>query len=61
MNTLVFEHAHTNGQAGTQTPSASFPQSKNGVLEHTHAPRTTKLYDRWQDEISLDGVEWIAI
>jgi hypothetical protein len=31
MNTLVFEHAHTNGQSGTQTPSASSPQRKNGV------------------------------
>ena len=31
MNTLVFEHAHTNGQAGTQTPSVSSPQRKTGV------------------------------
>ena len=38
-----------------------------GSLEHAqqianHAsPRTTKLYDRRQDEISLDEVEKIAI
>ena len=31
MNTLVFEHAPTNGQAGAQTPSASFPQSPHRV------------------------------
>jgi hypothetical protein len=40
---------------------------KNGTLEHAqtianHAsPRTTKLYDRRSDEISLDEVEKIAI
>jgi hypothetical protein len=44
------------------------PQTKNkGTLEHAqtlanHAsPRTTKLYDRRSDEISLDEVEKISI
>ena len=38
-----------------------------GTLEHAQqianhsSPRTTKLYDRRQDEISLDEVEKIAI
>lgn len=31
MNTVVFEHAPTNGQAGAQTPPASFPQSTHRV------------------------------
>jgi transposase len=31
MNTLVFERAHNNGRASTPPPSASSPQSKNGV------------------------------
>jgi integrase/recombinase XerD len=40
---------------------------KNGTLEAAHhianheSPRTTKLYDRRQDEISLDEVERILI
>lgn len=31
------------------------------VLDNHESPRTTKLYDRRQDEISLDEVERIAI
>jgi transposase len=42
MNTLVFEHAPTNGQAGTQTPSASFPQSKNPVPDPQVIPKATR-------------------
>ncbi len=42
MNTLVFEHAHTNGQAGTQTPSASFPQSKNRVPDPQVIQKATR-------------------
>ena len=40
---------------------------KCGTLEHAQqiaaheSPRTTKLYDRTQDEISLDEVERIRI
>jgi hypothetical protein len=40
---------------------------QQGVLEHAQTltndapPRTTKLYDRCADEISLDEVEKIAI
>jgi len=39
----------------------------NGTLEHAQhmanheSPRTTKLYDRRQEEISLDEVEKISI
>ena len=41
--------------------------NNSGTLEtaqhiaNHESPRTTKLYDRWQDEISLDEVERIAI
>src|SRR5271165_958082 len=31
MKTLVFEHAHSNGQASTAPPSAASPQSLTGV------------------------------
>ena len=40
------------------------PQSKLEMAQHIanhESPRTTKLYDRRQDEISLDEVERIAI
>lgn len=38
-----------------------------GTIENTQAiaahesPRTTKLYDRTADEITLDEVEWIGV
>jgi integrase/recombinase XerD len=38
-----------------------------GTLDHAQqiavhqSPRTTKLYDRTKDEISLDEVEWIKL
>jgi integrase len=40
------------------------PQARLEVAQHIanhESPRTTKLYDRRQDEISLDEVERIAI
>ena len=58
---------------GTETPIGKTPyrraggQENNGMLEaaqhiaNRESPRTTKLYDRRQDEISLDEVERIAI
>jgi integrase/recombinase XerD len=42
-------------------------QNEKGLLENAHtlanhsSPRTTKLYDRRTDDISLDEVEKIAI
>jgi hypothetical protein len=52
-------------RSGTPAPRTSL--KNNGTLEHAqqianHAsPRTTKLYDRRADEISLHEVEKIAI
>ena len=46
---------------------AAYLKKNNGTLEHAQhivnheSPRTTKLYDRRQDEISLDEVEKISI
>jgi len=48
-------------------PPASPPIDNGGALENAQAmaahesPRTTKLYDRRGDEITLDEVERIAI
>jgi hypothetical protein len=35
--------------------------SRGGQPRHVKIPRTTKLYDRTGDEITLDEVEWITI
>ena len=37
------------------------PWKTRRLWPHTKAPRTTKLYDRSGDEITLDEVEWISI
>jgi transposase len=42
MNTLVFEPAHNNGQASTSPPSASSPQSKNGVPDPQVIEKATR-------------------
>jgi transposase-like protein len=42
MNTLVFENAHTNGQASTAPPSAASPQSKTGVPDPQVIQKATR-------------------
>jgi len=54
--------AHAKNRRGIKQPSLRM-QGDNYLDTHrNHAsPRTTKLYDRRSDEISLDDVEKIAI
>ena len=53
MNTLVFEHAHTNGQAVTQTPAPSSPQSKNAVPDPQVIQKPTRRRFTTADKLRI--------
>ena len=72
----MFQRAHASAAAGTDPGDCvrvvaiggcGVAADNGGTLENAQAmaahesPRTTKLYDRTDDEITLDEVERIAI